>query len=286
MVLFESMNKRNIGCFLLLFDAMIWGFGISFQSILGNSLGAYTVVFFKGIAGILLIPIVFLLKGEYTKDSFIGGLICGFIMLFANVFQQKGIETASSGKASFITGMYMVFVPILGSLLFKEKTKPHVWFGVLLALLGSYFLCVKEEFILKAEDIYLFIGTICFGLQILFADKYVKKANPISICSIQLISMGIMSSILMFIYDKPTVSQILDSKWVLMYVSLLGSVAALAIQFIFQKHVEPTLASLLMSLESVFGVIGGFLILNQVLSLKEIFGCVLIFIAVLIAQKE
>lgn len=280
------MNKRNLGCILLTLAAIVWGFGISFQNILGNNLGVYTVVFFKGIAGILLIPFVFVMKGKYTKDSFIGGLICGVIMLFANIFQQKGIVMTTSGKAGFITGMYMIFVPIIGVLFFKRKTKLHVWFGVFLALVGSYFLCVKGNIVLQLEDIYLFLGAICFALQILVADKYVRKADPVSLCSIQLISMGLMSSVLMFIIDKPTVSQLYYSRWTLIYVSVLCSAVALAIQFIFQKYVEPTLASLLMSLESVFGVVGGFVILNQVLSIRELIGCALIFIAVLIAQKE
>lgn len=280
------MNKRNIGCIFLTLAAIIWGFGISFQNILGNTLGCYTIVFFKGIAGLLLIPVVFLLKGKYTKDSFVGGLLCGVIMFIANIGQQKGIETAVAGKAGFITGLYMIFVPILGVMFFKRKTKAHVWFGVALAAIGTYFLCVKESLSFKMEDIYLFIGAICFALQILVADKYIQKADPVSICSIQLISMGVLSSILMFTIDKPTLSQIYDTRWALMYVSLLCSVLCLSIQFVFQKYVEPTLASLLMSLESVFGVVGGFIILNQTLSIKELFGCLLIFIAVLIAQKE
>lgn len=280
------MNKRNLGCFALFFAAIIWGFGVSAQSILGDSLGCYTVVFFKGMAGILLIPIVFLLKGKYTKDSFIGGILCGIVMVIANVSQQKGLETAAAGKAAFITAMYMVLVPIIGLLFFKRKTKVHVWIGVAIAAIGLYFLCVKGNIVLQLEDIYLLIGATGFALQILIADKYVRKADPVSLCSIQLISMGLISSVFMFTIDKPTSAQLYDARWVLLYVSLMCSAFALSIQFIFQKHVEPTLASLLMSLESVFGVIGGFLILNQTLSIRELIGCALIFVSVLIAQKE
>lgn len=279
-------NKRNLGCILLTLAAIIWGFGISAQSILGDSLGCYTVVFFKGMAGILLIPIVYLLNGKYTKESFVGGLLCGIVMVIANVSQQKGIEIASAGKAAFITAMYMVFVPIIGMIFFKRKTNVYAWIGVGIAAVGLYFLCVKESIVLQIEDIYLFIGAIGFALQILIADKYVHKADPVSLCSIQLISMGLISSIFMFTIDKPTFAQLYNARWVLIYVSLFCSAFALSLQFIFQKHVEPTLASLLMSLESVFGVIGGFIVLNQTLTIKELVGCALIFIAVLIAQKE
>lgn len=271
---------------MLLIAAIVWGFGITIQSISGQTLGSFTVVFFKALGAILLIPISIILKQRFTKDAFIGGVICGLIMVVGNVAQQKGIESSSIGKASFITALYMVFVPIIGILFFKRKTKTIVWIGVIIAVIGMYLLCVKESLALTSGDIWLIIGAIGFALQILVADKYVTKTDPIPLACVQSLTMCLISGICMLILEKPDIAVIKAAWFPLLYSALLSCCFAQTAQIVFQKYVEPTLASLIMSLESVFGVFAGFIILRQTLSVKELIGCALIFIAAIIAQKE
>lgn len=271
---------------MLLISAIIWGFGVTIQSISGQTLESFTVVFFKALGATLLIPIAIILKQKFSKDAFVGGIICGLIMFVANYAQQKGIETSSVGKASFITALYMVFVPIIGILFFKRKTKVIVWIGVAIATIGMYLLCVKETLALSSGDVWLIICAIAFALQILIADKYVATTDPIPLACVQSLTMCIMAGICMFIFEKPEIATIKSAWFTLLYSALLSCCFAQTAQIVFQKYVEPTLASLIMSLESVFGIFSGFLILNQTLSIKELIGCALIFIAVLIAQKK
>ena len=139
-------NKRTLGCIVLILCAVIWGGGITVQSVLGQSLGAFTVITIKAAGGFLLIPAALFLKQCFTKQTIIYGVICGLIMLAADVTQQIGIETSSVGKASFITALYMLFVPVMGFLFFRKQTKPTVWFCVILAAIGFYLLCLKLIF--------------------------------------------------------------------------------------------------------------------------------------------
>ena len=270
---------------MLLLAAIVWGFGVPIQSISSKTLGANTVVFFKALGAILLIPISIKLKQNFTKETFTYGILMGVIMYFSNFCQQKGIETSSAGKASFIIALYTVFVPVIGIIFFNKKTKSIVWLSVGIAFIGMYLLCINGEFALSVGDIWLLFGAIGFALQILIADKCVKKYDPIPIAAVQSLTMCFIAFIPMVTIEKPSLSSIANAWFFLLYPSLLCCCFGQTIQLVYQKYVEPTLLSLIMSLESVFGAIAGFLVLNERLSLKEVLGCVLIFIAVLIAIK-
>ena len=282
----NKSNKETIGCLMLLLTAIIWGFGVSIQSISGQTLGANTVVFFKALGAILLIPISIKFKQRFTKETFTYGILMGSIMYFACFAQQKGIESSTVGKSSFITALYTVLVAVLGFIFFKKKTKPTIWLSVGLASVGMYLLCIKEEFIFSSGDIWLLIGAICFALQILIADKCVKKYDPIPIACVQSLTMCVIAFVPTLLIEKPSLMAIKDAWFLLLYSALLSCCFAQTVQLVYQQYVEPTLSSLIMSLESVFGVIAGFLVLNQTLTLKEVLGCVLIFVAVIIAIKS
>lgn len=270
---------------MFLLAAIVWGFGVPIQSISGKTLGANTVVFFKALGAILLIPISIKLKQHFTKETFIYGILMGIIMYFSNFSQQKGIETSSAGKVSFITALYTVLVPVIGYLFFKKKTKSIVWLSVGIAIIGMYLLCIKDDVVLSTGDIWLFLGAVGFALQILIADKCVKKYDPVPIAAVQSLTMCFIAFIPMVMVEKPTLVSISNALFTLLYSGLLCCCFGQTIQLVYQKYVEPTLSSLIMSLESVFGAIAGFLVLNERLSLKECLGCVLIFVAVIIAIK-
>ena len=270
---------------MLFLSAILWGFGITIQNISGQNLGSFTVTTIKTLGGFLIFIVALLTKQKFNKQAIIVGVVLGVVMFAGNVLQQIGIVYSTIGKASFITALYVVFVPILG-LFFGNKTKMHVWVGIGIAAIGTYFLCINETFILQLGDITLFLCAIVFGLQIVIIGKYVNDVDPIALAAVQTITACVLSGICMFIFETPDINVIKDVWLELAYVCLLSCAFGTTSQIIFQQYVEPSTAGIIMSFESVFGVIGGFLILHQTLTVREMFGCILIFIAVLIAQKE
>lgn len=270
---------------MLLLAAIVWGFGITIQNISGQNLGSFTVTTFKAAGGILLILLCKLLNKKFTKKVIIVGTICGAVLFLGEVCQQAGIVKSTISKSSFITALYIVFVPFIG-ILFGYKTKINVWIGIIVAAIGTYFLCVTDKIVFQSGDILLFIGAICFALQIVVVSKYVNDVEPLTLAAVQTTSTFIFSLICTLIFENPELSSIKDVILPLAYVCLFSCVFAQTIQIIYQKYVEPSTAGIIMGFESVFGVISGFLILHQILTLREAIGCIIIFIAVLIAQKQ
>ena len=270
---------------MLLLCALIWGIGITIQSISGESLGVFTVLTFKAAGGFVLVPFIFILKEKITKETLIGGFLNGLTAAIGNIFQQIGIVNSTIGKSSFITSLYMIFVPIIG-LLFGKKIKKHVWLAVFIAIVGTYLLCLSETLKIQFGDISLLICAFVFGLQIIIIEKYANKVEPISFTCVQAFVMIIITSTIMFIVEKPSLIDIKDNWFLLFYVGIFSFGLGCIIQNLFQRYVEATVAGIIMSFESVFGVLGGLLILNQTLTMKEFIGCALILGAIIIAQRE
>ena len=220
----------------------------------------------------------------FTCDLFFGGLSCGTALCLASYFQQVGIETSTVGKSAFITTLYIVLVPLLG-LFFKKKLSLQIWCGVILAMIGLYLLCMKDEaFVLTTGDIYLLLCAFFFTLQITAVDYYAPKVNCIALSMMQFLVTAILSGIGMIFTELPTLENIFGAIIPLLYAGVLSSGIAYTFQIIGQKHLAPAVASLLMSLESVFATLAGWIILKEYLSTKELIGCGLVFAAVILTQ--
>lgn len=218
------------------------------------------------------------------KDLLIGGLVCGTALCIASNFQQLGIEHSTVGKSAFITTLYIVLVPILG-LFMKKKVSLQVWIGVVLAMIGLYLLCMKEEvFVLGTGDIYLLLCALFFTFQIMLVDYYVKKADGLLLSIMQFFVTAILSGICMIFTEIPSIANIIDCAIPLLYAGGISCGVGYTLQIIGQKYVPATVASLIMSLESVIAALAGWLILHEVLSTKELVGCGLVFAAVLLTQ--
>lgn len=218
------------------------------------------------------------------KDLLIGGFVCGTALCIASNFQQLGMEYSTVGKSAFITTLYIVLVPILG-LFFKKKVPLQVWFGVLLAMIGLYLLCMKEEaFVLGTGDIYLLLCALFFTLQIMLVDYYVTKVDGLLLSIMQFFVTAVISGIGMIFTEIPSMENIINCLIPLFYAGGISSGVGYTLQIIGQKYVPATIASLIMSLESVIAALAGWLILHEVLSTKELIGCVLVFVAVLLTQ--
>lgn len=273
---------------LLLLTAFIWGAAFVAQSVGGEAVGCFTFNGVRSLIGALvLLPVIWLMdakKKEDQKTLITGGICCGVMLCIASNFQQFGISFTTVGKAGFITAMYILIVPILG-LFMKKKPGLQVWLGVVLAMMGLYLLCMtSESFSLSKGDFLVLICAGFFSLHILIIDYFSPKVDGVRMSCIQFLVCGILSMVMAFIFETPEVSVILSGWLPILYAGVLSCGVAYTLQIVGQKNMDPTVASLILSLESVFSVLAGWLILNQTLSLRELSGCVLMFLAIILAQ--
>lgn len=306
-------NLKLVNSLLLLLAACIWGVAFVAQSVAMDYVGPFTfscVRFLLG--GIVLLPVIFITSRSGAKrqspdpavDSdaapvgtiasacsfwhrnrtlIISGILIGIALCIANNFQQVGIITTSAGKAGFITAFYIIFVPIL-SLLLGKKSRLTIWLSVLIALAGLYLLCVKEGFSVNRGDLLILVCAIVFSIHILIVDRVSPLVDGVKLSCIQFFVAGILSGIPMLLYEHPTLTQILNAKTSVLYAGIMSCGVAYTLQSIGQKNMNPTVASLILSMESVVSVIAGWLILGQSLSARELIGCALMFGAIVLAQ--
>ena len=277
--------------------ALIWGTAFVAQSVGADYVGAFTFTAIRSLIGsIALSATLFVIKKfrksdtvswtnkkGYRKKLIVGGICCGVLLTVATNLQQFGISETSAGKAGFITALYIVLVPILGVFLHK-KAPFSVWIGVIAAVAGLYLLCIKENFYLSTGDFYLLMCALMFAAHILAIDYFTRFVDGIELSCAQFIVVTIISSICMFIFEKPEIAQISQCIGSLLYVGIFSSGVAYTLQIIAQKDANPTVVSLLLSLESVFATIAGAIILSDTMSLREYIGCILMFSAVILAQ--
>lgn len=284
------MKKKQLGnSLLLLLTATIWGSAFVAQSVGMEHVGPFTFTFSRSIiGGIVLLPCILLLgkwkKGFATKVEWIGGICCGTALCVASNFQQVGIQFTTVGKAGFITALYVVLVPIFG-LFLKKRVPILIWGCVGLSVVGLYLLCMPAgAFTLALGDLLVLICAVLFTVHILVIDHFSPKGDGVVISCIQFFTCGVLSGIPMLFFENPSVGSMLDAKWSILYAGVLSSGVAYTLQVVAQKNVNPTVASLIMCLESVVAVLAGWIVLGQDMSSREILGCVLMFVAIVLAQ--
>ena len=280
---------------LLLLTAVIWGVANVAQSVGGNSVGPDTFLASRSfIAGFALLP-VFDFRNRRTaaaennpssrRTLWLGGILCGTALMIASAFQQIGMGDPNTtvGKAGFITALYIVIVPLAG-LFLKKKVPISVWLGVALATFGMYLLCINDGLTISYGDFLVLICALCFSVQILIVDYFSPKTDGVKLACIEFFTCGTLSAVMMLITETPPWDSVLEAWLPILYAGLFSSAVGYTLQIVAQKNVPPTAASLLMSLESVFSVLAGWVILNQAMTGRELLGCVLVFAAVLLAQ--
>lgn len=285
------MKPKN--AFILMLTAFIWGTGFVAQSVGMDYLEPFT---FNGvrclIGGVALLPCILLLDkindkadkpAGTKKDLAAGGIACGLLLFAASSLQQMGIQYTSAGKAGFITAFYIVFVPVLGIFL-KKKIGWKVWAAVVLALAGLYFLCITESFTIGKGDILIFLCALVFSAHILVIDHFSPKVDGVKMSCIQFFVCGVVSLPFMFLLETPRMVAIFDAWAPILYAGVLSCGVAYTLQIVGQKNVNPAIASLLLSLESCFSVLAGWVVLGERLSPREAVGCVLMFVAIILAQ--
>ena len=276
---------------ILLLTAIIWGVAFVAQSVGMDYVGPFAFTCVRSlIGGVVLLPLLALRRrGQPSPSSpdrkalWLGGLFCGIFLAAASCFQQFGIQFTTVGKAGFITAFYIVLVPVLG-LFFKKRCGVFVWAGVILALIGLYLLCITEGFSIRLGDLMVFICALLFAGHILVIDHFTQKVDGVAMACIQFFVCGALCAIPMLLFERPSFSQLLSAWMPILYAGVLSSGVGYTLQIVGQKDMNPTVASLILSLESVVSVLAGLILLNQQLTGREIFGCVFMFIAIVMAQ--
>ena len=284
----KSLNIKN--SLILLLTATIWGSAFVAQSVGMDYVEPFTFTAVRSIiGGIVLIPYILLTSKKKTtasdnKTLFIGGICCGTFLFIASSFQQIGIQYTTVGRAGFITACYIIIVPIISLIFFKKKSDYKLWVAVLLSLMGLYLLCITDGFSIGKGDFLVFICAIFFSLHILVIDYFSPKVDCVKMSCIQFFVCGLISVLPAIILEDININMIFEAWAPILYAGVLSSGVAYTLQIVGQKNMNPTIASLILSLESCISVIAGFIILNQKMTSREIFGCVLMFSAIILAQ--
>ena len=308
----KTHKLRNT--FFLFLTAMIWGAAFVAQSVSMDYIGPFTFICLRSvIGGLFLIPVIIVLDGIRKKSQnesadvvnsenilhieteekqrlswknkqlIEGGIVCGIFLFFANCFQQTGIQYTTVGKAGFITTFYIIIVPLIG-LFFKKYCGILTWIGVVVALAGLYFLCITQKLTIQRGDALILCCSVLYAGQILAIDHYNPFVDGVKMSCIQFLTGGILGAVFMLLFENPSIAMILSAAGPILYTGIMSTGVGYTLQILGQKGLNPTVAALIMSLESVFSALSGYLFLHQLLTTRELIGCVLMFIAIVLAQ--
>ena len=295
------MKKTFVNSLILVLTALIWGTAFVAQSSGGDAVGPYTFNCIRSFIGAIgLVPGIAITdklqnkqppKGNEKKKTVIGGVICGIVLCAASNLQQLGITLGDSvGKAGFLSACYIIIVPILGIFL-KRRCTANVWAGAALALIGLYLLCIKDGFSFALSDILLILCALIFSIHIMVIDRFGSVADSVRMSCIQCFVCGLLTLFPIVIFDMrggfySWAAPMSDIRsWIpILYAGVLSCGTAYTLQLVAQPKLNPTVASIIMSLESVFSVLAGWVILGEALSVRELIGCAVIFGAIILAQ--
>ncbi len=290
-------SKKLLGSVALLVAAVFWGSTFVAQSVASEVVEPFTFLASRSLLGFLFLIPVSIVKDAIARRSgayecpaqgskkalVLGGVSCGAALTVASGLQQFGMTGDNSGKAGFITAMYILLVPILG-LFFRKRLRPAIWLCVVMGVVGLYFLCITDGFTLEKSDLFLMICAVVFSVHILIVDYFSPKVDGVKLSCIQFFTVFVLASVLALVFEDTSFSAILGAWFPIFYAGVFSSGIAYTLQIVGQRHTEPTVASLLMSLESVFAVLTSIVVLFQFPTAREIIGSVIMFAAIIISQ--
>ena len=311
-----QMRTHKVRNTIFLFlTAMIWGAAFVAQSVSMDYIGPFTFICLRSvIGGLFLIPVIIVIDSirKKSQDENINaegletdlykikieekqrlswknkrllesGIVCGIFLFLANCFQQTGIQYTTVGKAGFITTFYIIIVPLIG-LFFKKYCGILTWIGVVIALAGLYFLCITQKLTIQRGDALILCCSVLYAGQILAIDHYNPFVDGVKMSCIQFLTGGALGAVFMFLFENPSLAMILSAAGPILYTGIMSTGVGYTLQIVGQKGLNPTVAALILSLESVFSALSGYVFLHQVLTTRELIGCALMFIAIVLAQ--
>ena len=281
--------------------AFIWGTAFVAQDLCADSIGTFAFNATRYFIAVLALLVVIAISDRAKKDKpaltaeekkaaskqlWLGGLCCGVALAIASNFQQAGLVAGTdAGKAGFITALYVVLVPVFG-LFFKRKVSLPVWIAVVCSVVALYLLCIKGDFSLAAGDLLILVCAVCFAVHILVIDHFTAYCDGVKLSCLQFLFAGIISAVCMFLFEDVDFAAIWSCILPLLYVGIFSCGVGYTLQILAQKDSNPTVVTILLSLESVFAVIAGAIILHQQMTAREYIGCVVMFVAVILAQIQ
>ncbi|HOF81593.1 MAG: DMT family transporter [Bacteroidales bacterium] len=289
----KSKNLKS--SLLLLLAAIIWGFAFVAQRAGMAWVGPFTFNGIRFLLGTLtLLPLVFIscrkigkieliAGGKQNKDLFTGGFVAGVVLFVAVTFQQIGIVYTTAGKAGFITGLYVIIVPVIG-FLFRQHISINVWFGAVMAVIGLYLLTITDGFALSSGDSLVLVSALFFAIHILVIGKFSSKVNVIHLSAFQFAICSFLSILVALFTENIEFNLLIEAAIPILYGGIFSVGLAFTLQVAGQKDAPAASASIILSLEALFAVIGGWLILNEYMSLRSIFGCILMLAGMILAQ--
>lgn len=286
------MKKSLKGPICLTLCAIFWGMAFSAQSSAMDHVEPYTFVFLRSaitcLALLISMPLLNRLNPANNAPTASNrrhlavGALCGAFLVLATILQQVGLVTTTAAKSGFITALYIIIVPILGIFL-GRKPRAAIWLGVLVSLIGLYFLCWQGTLNVNVGDLFTFGSAVVFAVHIQLIDRLGGNLNSIKLSAIQFGAAAVIACAVMLLFETPNIDGILSCWTDILYVAIFSGALGYTLQIVGQKSTDPTLASLIMCLESVFAALGGWLVLGEALSGREIFGCALMLSASVIA---
>lgn len=301
---------------LLFLTALIWGVAFVAQSVSMDYIGPLTFICLRFfIGGLFLIPVIWIFDkkkedGERKKGMLcagreenepgqknhgskhtrwmdkkliFSGIVCGIFLFGGSFFQQVGIQYTTVGKAGFITAFYIIIVPLFG-LFMKKRCGLLTWIGVFVALLGLYFLCMTEALRIERGDFLVLIGAFMFAAQIMAVDYFNPQVDGVKMSCYQFLTGGVIGLCGMLLFESPSLTPILGAAVPILYTGIMSTGVGYTLQIVGQKGIHPAVAALILSMESVFSALSGFILLHQTMSFRELTGCILMFLAIILAQ--
>ena len=285
----SNIVKQNV---LPLLAALIWGTAFAAQAVAAEHLQPFTVNAIRSAIAAVVLALtawIFLRLGQSQRPDWkallLGGLLCGTLLAAASNLQQMGISDTGAGKAGFLTALYVVLVPVFGVVLGK-RAPAQVWLGAVIAVAGLYLLCVKagERLTIEPADAALLGCAVIFAVHTHCVNHFAQRVDGIQLSCAQFVVMTLLSALGMLLFEQPTLSAVGACLPSLLYIGVFSSGVAYTLEIIAIKDADPTVVTILLSLESVFAVLAGALLLHEGLSAREYAGCALMFLAVLLAQ--
>lgn len=287
------MGKELKASIMLFITSIIWGLAFVAQAQGMEHIGPFTFTAARSLVAIIFLYLTYVFFNKTSKSyreqkfdmkrTIRGGVLCGLVFTFGINFQQIGLVYTTAGKASFLTALYIVFIPIIG-LFYGKKINKKLQLCIVLAMIGTYLMSVKGSLSMNIGDLITIFGSVVFAIHILMLSEFSKDTNAVLVSLIQFAVCGFFSLIAALIFEGIDMSAILKSYLAILYVGILSSGVGFTIQLMALKELDPVVASMISSLESVFGAVFGWLILSQSMSEREIIGGIIIFVATLIAQ--
>jgi len=287
--LLVNVIKSNL---LLLLTAAIWGLAFVAQRVGMDHLGPFT---FNGVrfmlGGLSLLPVLFVFQDKTQplakglKDALVPGILAGSILFIAASLQQIGLVTTTAGKAAFITSLYLVLVPVIG-IFVGHKARLSIWLGCMLAVSGLYLLCIKESFTIQPGDLMELIGALFWAFHILIIGYFCRRVDPLKLSLLQTVTCSILSLIVAVFTETIVVDNLMAAAAPLIYGGVFSVGIAYTLQIVGQQYAPPAAAAIILSMETVFAAVGGVLLINEPMNMREVIGCALIFSGMLVSQLQ